>query len=514
VKTLRFWILLLISVTMLCTVGIGLISAYYVIKNNLVEDSQTVNKEYSERLAQDTEKLFDNMLSTLDVVSKEIPHTIHDPILVEKRLQRLLSSGNHFNSMSVVNSEGVVIATSADIGLTGSKLESIGALEALANRDATISSPYTAATGRLIILVSVPLWSENHEYLGFIAGSIYLEEENTLQDVLGTHFANDGSYIWVMDDKGKLIYHPSEERVGDPVSDNPIAQKLLREESGSQRVTNTLGKDFIASYTYLPASRWGIVSQTPYEVVVKPIGGIVLRMFWLAIPFFLFVMALSVYVANKIVYPLRDLAVYSQQLREKGLTQDANIPTWYYEIKQLNETIHAYALEQKIKLDSIEETSLTDALTGLKNRRFMDNLIRKWLEDEQEFSAIMIDIDKFKLVNDTYGHQVGDEVLQFLSALMIETVASEGLPLRLGGEEFLILLPNRDLEKAKNIAETLRQRIEETNSPTGKPITISAGIGEYLDDENYLDFLQRIDLALYTAKSNGRNRVEQTIKTE
>jgi diguanylate cyclase (GGDEF)-like protein len=225
-------------------------------------------------------------------------------------------------------------------------------------------------------------------------------------------------------------------------------------------------------------------------------------------------MILSVYVANKIVYPLRDLAFYSQQLREQRVDKETNVPTWYYEIKQLNEIIRAYALEQKIKLDSIEEASITDVLTGLRNRRYMEHLKRKWLEDGQEFSAIIIDIDNFKLVNDTYGHQVGDKVLQFLSILMVETVPSEGFKLRLGGEEFLILLPNRDLEKATIIAETLRQRIEETNSPTGKPITISAGVGMYIKGENYSDFLHRIDLALYAAKSNGRNRVEKSLKTE
>lgn len=513
-KTLRFWILSLISVTMLFTVSIGLISAYYVSKKNLIEDSQTVNKEYSEKIAQDTEKLFDNMLSTLAVVAKDIPHTIHSQTLVEIRLKHLLMNGNHFNSLSVVNSKGVVIATSPDLDITGSKLESSGALEALANKEATISSPYTAATGRRILLVSVPLWSTNSEYLGFIAGTIYLQGENSLQDVVGTHFANDGSYIWVVDDKGELIYHPTEERVGDSVSKNSITQKVLRGESGSQRVTNTLGKEFIASYTYLPTSRWGIVSQSPYEVVVKPIGGIVYRMFWVAIPFVILIMILSVYVANKIVYPLRDLAFYSQQLREQRVDKETNIPTWYYEIKQLNEIIRAYALEQKIKLDNIEEESLTDVLTGLKNRRYMENLKRKWLEEGQEFSAIIIDIDNFKLVNDTYGHQVGDKVLQFLSILMVETVPSEGFILRLGGEEFLILLPDRDLEKATIIAEKLRQRIEETNSPTGKPITISAGIGMYIKGENYSDFLHRIDLALYAAKSNGRNRVEKSLKTE
>ena len=509
-KTLRFWILILISFTMICMLGIGLISAYYVIKNNLVNDSQTVNKEYSENKAQNTDKLFNKMLSTLAVVAEQIPHTMHNSILVEERLKRLLISGNHFNSMSVVNSDGVVIATSPNVGITGAKLESIGTLEALANRVPIVSSPYTASTGRLIILVSVPLWSADHKYLGFIAGTIYLQEENTLQEVLGTHFANDGSYLWVVDEKGSIIYHPSEERVGDTVKENPITQKVLRGKSGSQRVTNTLGQDFIASYTYLPTTRWGIVSQTPYEVVVKPIGGIVLKMFWLAIPFFLITMGLAVYVANKIVYPLRDLAVFSQQLREHGLTKRPIIPTWYYEVKQLDETIHAYALEQKIKLESFEETSFTDALTGLRNRRFMENVKSKWLEDGQEFSAIMIDIDEFKLVNDTYGHQVGDEVLQFLSKLMVDTVASKGFPLRIGGEEFLILLPDNDLEKATHMAETLRQRLEVTDSPTGKPINISAGVGEYAEGEDYSSFLNRIDLALYAAKSNGRNRVEQS----
>lgn len=501
---------------MVCTVSIGLISAYYVTKNNLIEDSQTVNKVYSEKIAQDTEKLFDDMLSTLAAVAKEIPHTIHDPNLVENRLNRLLISGNHFNSMSVVNSKGVVIATSPDLGIKGVKLESSGTQEALANKEATISSPYIAATGRRILLVSVPLWSTNSEYLGFIGGTIYLQEENSLQDVLGTHFSNDGSYIWVVDENGELIYHPSKERHGDQVSDNAITQKVLGGENGSQRVTNTLGKEFLASYTYLPSSRWEIVSQSPYEVVVKPVGGIVYRIFLVAIPFVILIMILSVYVANKIVYPLRDLAVYSQQLREFGVMKekDTNIPIWYYEIKQLNEILRAYVLEQKIKLDSIEEASLTDALTGLKNRRYMEKITNKWVQDGQEFSAVIIDIDHFKLVNDTHGHQVGDQVLQFLSILMAETVASEGLLLRLGGEEFLILLPDRELEKATIIAETLRQRMEETISPTGKPITISSGVGMYTKGEIYSDFLHRIDLALYSAKTDGRNRVKQSLQTE
>lgn len=510
-KTLRFWILLLISITMIGILGIGLTSAYFVTKDDLIEDSLKVNKEFSEKLATDTGVLFEKMQSTLDIVANDIPYLIHDQTLVEEKLKQVLNSTNHFNSMSVVGAEGVVIATSPDVGITGKKMNSIGSNEAIAAKKPVISRPFIAATGRLIVLISAPLWSDSGEYLGYVAGTIYLEEENTLQNVLGTHFANDGSYVWVTDDQGSILYHPDQERIGDVVPENEVTQKVMNGQNGSQRMNNTLGQDFLAGYTHVPISSWGIISQTPYDTIVEPIAGIVTKMFYLAIPFFILLFLLTVLLANKIAYPLQKLATYSQSLRENGVSEEPDIPTWYYEAKQLNETIHTYAVEQKRKMDDLEETSLTDTLTGLKNRRYMEVMTKGWITQGLPFSAIMVDIDHFKLVNDTYGHKVGDEVLQFLSNVMKETVEKEGLPIRLGGEEFLILLPESELLSAAQLAEKIRKQFEEMNSPTGKPINISAGVGEYKLNENYSDFLHRVDLALYAAKVNGRNRVEQSV---
>ncbi|MFC4410569.1 diguanylate cyclase domain-containing protein [Chungangia koreensis] len=510
-KTLRFWILLLISITMIGLLTIGLTSAYFVTKDNLIEDSLKVNKEFSEKLAHDTNQLFVNMQSTLNIVANEIPYIIDNQELLEDRLERVLKSSSNFNSMSVVGVDRVVVATSPDVGITGKMITSSGSNEALMAKKPTISQPFTAATGRLIVLISAPIWNDHGEYLGYVGGTIYLEEENSLQQVLGIHFANNGSYVWVTDVQGNIIYHPDQNRIGDAVLTNEITQKVMKGKSGSQRVINTLGKEFLASYTFLPVSQWGIVSQTPYEAVVEPVAGIIKKMFWLVIPFMILLLLLSVLLANKIAYPLQKLAIHSQNLRQHGMSERPDIPTWYFEAKQLNEIINAYAMEQKLKMDNLEETSFTDSLTGLKNRRYMEAMTKGWISQGLHFSAILIDIDRFKLVNDTYGHKVGDEVLQFLSKTTSDIVNKDGLPIRLGGEEFLILLPESDLANATQIAEKLREYFERTDSPTGVPINISAGVGEYSSSENYSDFLHRVDLALYEAKSNGRNQVRQSI---
>ena len=95
--------------------------------------------------------------------------------------------------------------------------------------------------------------------------------------------------------------------------------------------------------------------------------------------------------------------------------KNADIPTWYFEAKQLNETIHEYAKSQQQRVENYKERSYTDPLTGLKNRRYGDKVTAKWTMDKKQFSIIMIDIDHFKAVNDKYGHQIGDEVLKFLA---------------------------------------------------------------------------------------------------
>ena len=159
-----------------------------------------------------------------------------------------------------------------------------------------------------------------------------------------------------------------------------------------------------------------------------------------------------------------------------------------------------------------------DSLTGLYNRgrilREAERLILLRTEEKFPFSLLMIDIDHFKGINDSFGHLAGNEVLRQVAAACVEVVAPEGMVGRYGGEEFLVLLPGISGKKAAEKAEMLRARIEELPlSFIGHPVsvTISAGVmdaGAVRKEELRIDYLvSRADEAMYRAKNGGRNRI-------
>ena len=136
-------------------------------------------------------------------------------------------------------------------------------------------------------------------------------------------------------------------------------------------------------------------------------------------------------------------------------------------------------------------------------------MLAEWLASKVPHVIILLDLDHFKSVNDTYGHAVGDKVLQFLARQM-ESVAREGdVCCRYGGEEFVILLPNTTIEEATLVAEQLRKTLADTVSPCGRPITLSAGIVAYPAMAHTTEALiEAADDALYLAKQEGRNQVK------
>lgn len=120
----------------------------------------------------------------------------------------------------------------------------------------------------------------------------------------------------------------------------------------------------------------------------------------------------------------------------------------------------------------------------------------------------MFDIDHFKAVNDSYGHDVGDTVLQKLTALAKMHIRSSDRISRWGGEEFMIMMPHVDLDEARIATEKLRMLVEEYDFDEPEHITISIGLATLKDSDDIESFYKRVDEALYLAKENGRNRVE------
>ena len=163
-------------------------------------------------------------------------------------------------------------------------------------------------------------------------------------------------------------------------------------------------------------------------------------------------------------------------------------------------------------LSHIETIAQKDSLTGLANRRSLDSLlaaeIEKALRYRTPLSVILLDIDHFKEVNDSYGHQSGDTVLKRLAALLETNSRSSDLIGRWGGEEFMIISPGSSAEKARVYAEKLRELLEKQEYSVQIQATGSFGIAEYNFGESGSSLIERADRALYRAKSGGRNRVE------
>ncbi|MDX1397449.1 MAG: GGDEF domain-containing protein [Oceanospirillum sp.] len=160
-----------------------------------------------------------------------------------------------------------------------------------------------------------------------------------------------------------------------------------------------------------------------------------------------------------------------------------------------------------------------DPLTGLLNRRIMmervKELTRIWSKTEKPaVSVMMLDLDRFKRINDTHGHLTGDRVLQAFSQIMKDELRNSDILTRYGGEEFAAILPGTSVENALKAAERIRMRCEQSwvTSKDNEPVrfTVSIGVGELAQDEEFNDALHRVDNSLYEAKKTGRNKVVQS----
>jgi diguanylate cyclase (GGDEF)-like protein len=159
--------------------------------------------------------------------------------------------------------------------------------------------------------------------------------------------------------------------------------------------------------------------------------------------------------------------------------------------------------------------SITDELTGLFNKRWFSSKLLSEIEHNtrvgEAVSLIIMDVDHFKRLNDTYGHSTGDMVLARLGQLINENIREHDIPCRYGGEEFAVILTATGLEKAYQAGERLRNAFEAMtiSLDDGSRIqaTISVGVGQLSEDEHEKSFFDRVDRAMYRAKDSGRNRV-------
>ena len=185
------------------------------------------------------------------------------------------------------------------------------------------------------------------------------------------------------------------------------------------------------------------------------------------------------------------------------------------ELQKLNSELEIKVENRTNKLKTaykkMKDLASIDDLTKIYNRYYFFNIFNQQLEklksDDKIFSLIMFDLDHFKNVNDTYGHDVGDYVLNETCRVVEKCLREDDTFARIGGEEFLISLPNTNIEDAFYIAQRIRQNIEQHKFKDISKLTISLGVAEANEPILSTELLKKVDLALYKAKKEGRNKV-------
>lgn len=220
----------------------------------------------------------------------------------------------------------------------------------------------------------------------------------------------------------------------------------------------------------------------------------------------------AAYRVDIVMLPMIKRMEYEQVLRQTKVKVEEILKEKEAAHQEL-QALYAEIKEKKIEVENMNEhlmvLSNTDKLTNIPNRRYfhhrLDEIVFEYEKTQKPFSLMMMDIDHFKRVNDRYGHQIGDQVLIQVAAILSENLPENAVVARYGGEEFVILLPGMSENDAMATAEILKDNIQHAHWDIVNRMTISAGIATFPEDDDPYSIITKADQALYLSKERGRN---------
>ncbi|WP_338526975.1 sensor domain-containing diguanylate cyclase [Erwinia aphidicola] len=508
---LRTLITLLAVASIVITLANSLYASWRVQRDVLIGNTLEANRVYATKLASTTEVFFQLAQSQLSYSAKVLGSGLEDDDRLQQEVDRLREQTNSFNSVVIVDANGWVRAISPEsLMLKGMHLSSAAAKQALAERKPLISQPSMSAANNLLVFVSWPIWSKTGTYLGYVGGSIYLKKKSILNVLLGEQFYRDGSTLYVIDGKNQVLYHQDRQMVGKTI--NPLISNDQRSKAsnGNREVSADNGEAMLAGYANVPTAGWTIVTLKPTLATLALLNSLLLQVLKHSVPFALLTLILALILAQRIALPLWQLARKASQMDTQNVSKEINsIRSWYYEASQIKRAMLAGIALMQDKIGRLKSEVQTDPMTELLNRRGLNAVLEYFQATSQSFALLALDIDYFKRVNDTFGHDAGDTVIKTVARQLQQGARQTDVICRNGGEEFLMILPGADREVAMMIAERVRCRIEGFNLEQVGHITISVGVA-FWAAKNAVAMehtFKQADDALYRAKNAGRNQV-------
>lgn len=506
---LRRLILFLSICATLLVQGFLLYSGYQLQRRLLIEQTLETNRIYAVKLAELTEGFLYSSQQQLGYSADLLRSHLHDPAFIEAEIERVRLQLATFNAIYLVDAKGHLAAFSPPNPQLVADRHSVGSEEVLLRREPMVSRPFITTTGRLVVALAQPMFDDQGQFLGFLGGSIYLREPSVLNRLLGEHYHRDGSYLYAFAQDRHVLYHDDPQWIGRRLEESEITRAVREGRSGSLQLLSEKGEEVLAGYAAVPGAGWGVVAQRPLQASLAELKSLAWDVAGFVTPVLLLIMLGIWWLSWIIAEPLRQLARSVQQSDGQLAAQEVRkVKSWYHEVAQLKRSILTGLELLNRKIGKLNLDSITDPLTGLANRRGAQLALEEWENDARPFAVVLMDIDHFKLVNDQFGHDVGDRALQHLAGQMRKVERASDVLCRSGGEEFMMLLPDTELEDAARVAERLRRLMAESVEAIGRPITLSFGVAHYPGTSSFPEqVLKAADEALYRAKNEGRNRV-------
>jgi len=484
----------------------------------------------------------------LAIMSETIPMVGLRSKQVQPLIDKTLTSMRGFRSLILIDMKGKVIS-SASIGAKYSN----GFASIMSNEKCYLK---VRETGKWAISKVKPHPITQQPTL-FMGHGVHDKQGNIIAVLLGelridyieeirkqVKFGKKG-HSAIVDQSGHVLVHPNANWMAETkdLSSWPIVKKMMAGETGVTTFYSPFMKgNMVAGYAAVPEIGWGIMVPQPESEVAEQVNTLMRSHVIWGVAGLIIAILLALVVSHWVTGPLDRLAKAGRELMQNGL--DGNLPSIRShspkeimqlgtvlralisslqssrdEVRGFNDSLQQRVDEATLKLreanERLEVAAQSDYLTDIANRRYFEDCLQQALSrrsgDVAHFCVMLIDVDHFKQINDSYGHAAGDAVLNQVARILERGMRSGDLVARYGGDEFVAYMRCKG-EIGRQRAEEIHEAIENGTVPwEDKSIHITASVGLYCQvlgvDEELKDVLQHADQAMYVAKRQGRNRV-------
>jgi diguanylate cyclase (GGDEF)-like protein len=512
-KVSLFTVLIALAVL---SVAIGFFNALYagyqVQKAQVVKNSLASNVAYAEKLAEFINLYIDALHRQLKTSAGRLSDAGDTPQTLTAELSRVAAQAQGVSAVLLADAAGVIIARSDQAPAQLSGFNTLTELGMKERRPADWVVPCCQHDGQRAALMLVePVPGKDGAPGGFVAAVVVLERGSRLDRLIGEHPYDDGAAVYLVNVQGGVLYSHGAGGPDESVLSLVKADVSPTSGPGSAQVRDASGHSVLAGYAPITKGKWAVVIQRPLEQALSPLKTLLAESLRFAVPAVIVTLILVCGLAYAIARPLARLtsAMGSPEAVDRQGPRASLLKTWYFEADKLCEALIATLAQHRNEVGRLNTQTMTDPMTGLMNRRALELRFEELAAAGTPFAVIALDLDHFKQVNDVYGHPVGDKVLILLAKTLRDSVRQQDRPFRIGGEEFIVVVPAPSPDVALHTAERIRADVARKAMPDGVGhVTISVGIALWPQHGKSPEAVVKCaDQALYASKSGGRNRV-------